>query len=82
MNKPATALIICFILLSSIVTIGIFPKIDFLPVFAKKSSDSSNSNNATTASSDSTPHMTPHKTHANPSNPTSPNNATTMYQNY
>ena len=36
MNKTATALIICFILLSSILTIGIFPKIDFLPVLAKK----------------------------------------------
>jgi hypothetical protein len=41
MNKTATALIICFILLSSILTIGIFPKIDFLPVLAKESSSAS-----------------------------------------
>ena len=53
MNKTATALIICFILLSSILTIGIFPKIDFLPVLAKKSSSASaaSSNAGTTPSS-------------------------------
>ncbi len=78
MNKPATALTICFILLSSIVIIAIFSIMDFLPVLAKKSSASSNSNNATTTtSSDPTPQMTPHKKHANPSKTTSPNNTTT-----
>ena len=77
MNKPAIVLTICFILLSSIVTIGIFPKLDFLPVIAKKSSASSKSDNGTTTtSSNSTPDVTSHKKHANASNTTSPNNGT------
>ncbi len=50
---------------------GIFPKLDFLPVLAKKSSASSNSDNATTTTSaDSTPDVTSHKKHANPNNAT------------
>jgi hypothetical protein len=78
MNKPATALTISFILLSSILIIGIFYKVDFLLVLAKKSSDISNSNNATTtASSNSIPQVTSHKKHANPSNLTSPAISTT-----
>jgi len=78
MSKSLTALFISFILLSSILTIGVFSKTYSLPVFAKKnSSDSSDSNNATTTtSSSSTPQATPHKKHANPINPTSTNNAT------
>jgi hypothetical protein len=78
MSKSLTALFISFILLSSILTIGVFSKTYSLPVLAKKnSSDSSNSNNATTTtSSSSAPHATPHKKHANPGNTTSPNNAT------
>jgi hypothetical protein len=78
MNKPASALIICFILLFSVLTFGIFSKMVFLPVVAKKnSSESSNSNNATkTTNSNSTPDVTSHKKHANLSNMASHNNTT------
>jgi hypothetical protein len=48
LKKLATTVAISFILLYSIVSILIFSKMDFLPVFAKNGSATSNSNNATT----------------------------------